>query len=164
VKLEINTTPLANPDDARALVDVLDTYARDPMGGGKPLTGEVCARLIPDLRARILNGHAVVLLARRGGVPVGAAVCFTSYSTFSARPVLNLHDLAVVPEARGQGIGNALLAAVADAALARRCTKITLEVREDNLRAREIYRRNGFEDFSPGGAAVTRTFFLEKRL
>jgi ribosomal protein S18 acetylase RimI-like enzyme len=164
VKLEINPTQLGDPDDARALVDVLDTYARDPMGGGKPLSGEVCARLIPDLRARILSGSAVVLLARRGGVPVGAAVCFTSYSTFTARPVLNLHDLAVVPEARGEGIGRALLAAVDGAALSRRCLKVTLEVREDNERARHLYDRHGFLDYAPSGGARTRTLFLEKRL
>ena len=164
MKLEINPTQLGDPDEARALVDVLDTYARDPMGGGKPLTGEVCARLIPDLRARILSGHALVLLARRGGEPVGAAVCFASYSTFTARPVLNVHDLAVVPEARGQGIGRALLAAIDEAALARRCLKVTLEVREDNARARHVYARHGYLDYAPDGTTRTRTLFLEKRL
>jgi ribosomal protein S18 acetylase RimI-like enzyme len=163
VRVEITTTNLGSPADTAALVEVLDTYARDPMGGGKALSGEVCARLVPDLRARVLSGDAVVLIARRGGQPVGVAVCFTSYSTFSARPVLNLHDLAVVPEARGQGVGRALLSAVESAALARRCGKVTLEVRENNARAREIYERTGFADYSAGDG-LGRTFFLVKNL
>ncbi len=164
MKLEIALTNLGSPADTAALVDVLDTYARDPMGGGKPLTGEVCARLVPDLRARVLSGNAVVLLARNEGRPVGVAVCFTSYSTFSARPVLNVHDLAVIPEVRGQGVGRALLSAIEAAALTRRCGKVTLEVREDNARARQLYERIGFADSALGGGARVRMFFLEKNL
>jgi ribosomal protein S18 acetylase RimI-like enzyme len=163
VKLEITATNLGNPADTAAVVDVLDTYARDPMGGGKALTGEVCARLVPDLRARVLSGDAIVLVARRAGQPLGVAICFTSYSTFSARPVLNIHDLAVVPEARGQGVGRALLSAVESAALSRRCGKVTLEVREHNARARRLYEHIGFADYS-GGDGLGRTFFLEKNL
>lgn len=43
------------------------------------------------------------------------------------------------------------------------CCKLTLEVREDNERARSLYKSVGFGDFAPG-ADPTPTFFLEKRL
>jgi ribosomal protein S18 acetylase RimI-like enzyme len=83
------------------------------------------------------------------------------YSTFRARPLLNLHDLAVQPEARERGVGGALLAAVESHARALGCCKVTLEVREDNASARRLYERVGFVDSAPAGAR-TRTLFLEK--
>ena len=105
----------------------------------------------------------VLLVAARAERPVGVAVCFVGYSTFLARPVLNLHDLAVLPEARGGGVGAALLAAVAERARALGCAKVTLEVREDNAAARRLYARTGFVDSAPAGAR-TRTLFLERKL
>jgi ribosomal protein S18 acetylase RimI-like enzyme len=161
--LVVAPASFGNDDDITAFLDLLDAYARDPMGGGAPLPGDVRMRLIPDLKGRMLRGDALVLIARLGGKPVGLAVCFSSYSTFRGRPVLNLHDLAVLPEQRGTGVGRKLLEAVEDAARARRCCKVTLEVREDNARAREIYERTGFVDYAPGDAR-TRTLFLEKKL
>jgi ribosomal protein S18 acetylase RimI-like enzyme len=142
-------------------VALLDAYARDPMGGGAPLPADVRARLGGDLHERTARGAAVVLLARRGGEAVGVAVCFPGYSTFRARPLLNLHDLAVLPAARGRGVGEALLAGVAGRARALGCCKVTLEVREDNAPARRLYARAGFVDSAPAGAA-TRTLFLER--
>jgi ribosomal protein S18 acetylase RimI-like enzyme len=144
-------------------VALLDAYARDPMGGGSPLPGDVRARLAPDLRERVARGAAVVLLACREREAVGVAVCFIGYSTFRARPLLNLHDIAVLPGARGAGTGRALLAAVEARARALGCCKVTLEVREDNAAARRLYERAGFVDSAPAGAR-TRSLFLEKRV
>jgi ribosomal protein S18 acetylase RimI-like enzyme len=162
-KLEIAPADLGKDEDVSAFLALLDAYARDPMGGGEPLAGDARARLIPDLKGRMLRGDALVLIARRAGKPLGVAVCFASYSTFRGRPVLNLHDLAVLPEARGSGVGRALLTAVEDAARARRCCKVTLEVREDNARARAVYARAGFADYAAGGER-TRTLFIEKKI
>lgn len=162
-KLAIELADFARREDVEAFLALLDAYARDPMGGGAALPGDVKMRLIPDLKGRMLRGDALVLIARRAQKPVGVAVCFASYSTFRGRPVLNLHDLAVLPEERGTGVGRRLLQAVEDAALARRCCKVTLEVREDNSRARAIYERAGYVDYSPGGER-TRTLFIEKKL
>jgi ribosomal protein S18 acetylase RimI-like enzyme len=162
-ELEVAAADLARREDAEAFLALLDAYARDPMGGGAPLPADVKLRLVPDLEGRVLRGDALVLIARRGARPVGLAVCLSSYSTFRARPVLNLHDLAVIPEERGSGVARKLLEAVGDAALARRCCKVTLEVREDNLRAREIYARAGFGDYAAGGQPV-RTLFIEKKI
>ena len=43
------------------------------------------------------------------------------------------------------------------------CCKVTLEVREDNGRARGLYERIGFRDFAQG-AEVVRTRFLQKEI
>lgn len=82
--------------------------------------------------------------------------------TKHARPLLNIHDLAVVPEWRGKGIGRALLEAAEASAVRRGCCKLTLEVLDDNQSARALYDRYGFVDFVIVESAPTR--FLCKPL
>jgi ribosomal protein S18 acetylase RimI-like enzyme len=160
LSIEITDADLGNEAHAQALLAVLDSYAADEMGGGVPLEPEVRRRLIPALREQ---ANAVVLLAFVDGTAVGLANCFYGFSTFAVRPLLNVHDLAVVPAFRGRGVGRALLAAVDDRARARGCAKVTLEVREDNAPARGLYRAHGFRDFELAGVSF-RTLFLAKRL
>jgi ribosomal protein S18 acetylase RimI-like enzyme len=131
------------------------------MGGGAPLPEDVSARLGPDLCECAARGAAAVLLALRDGEAVGVAVCFVGYSTFRARPLLNLHDLAVLPAARSAGVGRALLEGVAAKARALGCCKVTLEVREHNAPARRLYARAGFVDPASDGSP-TRTLVLER--
>jgi ribosomal protein S18 acetylase RimI-like enzyme len=92
------------------------------------------------------------------------AVCFLGFSTFAARPLLNVHDLAVLPECRGKGVGRALLEAAEARARAHGCCKLTLEVQDSNQRARGLYASFGFADYVLGGAGPTPTRFLTKRL
>ena len=80
-----------------------------------------------------------------------------------ARPLLNIHDLAVLPSYRGRGVGHALLQAAEEHARREGCCKLTLEVRDDNARARALYRSFGFEDFAVGDDS-TPTRFLGKPL
>jgi GNAT superfamily N-acetyltransferase len=159
MQLEIREADFDNPMDAAGIVDVLNSYASDPIGGGKPLTDDVRERLVPALRAQ---PHALVLLAFADAQPVGIAACFFGLSTFQARPLLNIHDLAVIPERRGMGIGRALLAKAEQHALSRDCCKLTLEVQDDNVRARSLYESFGFADFVVGASAHTR--FMGKPL
>lgn len=161
--LEVVDADLSSERGAAAVVALIDAYARDPMGGGAALSGGARARLGPALREQVVRGAAAVLLALREGEAVGVAVCFTGFSTFRALPLLNLHDLAVLPGARGAGVGAALLAGVAARARALGCCKVTLEVREDNAPARRLYARAGFVDSAPAGAQ-TRSLFLEQLL
>ena len=111
-----------------------------PPGGGQPLGEDVRTRLIPALRE---HPTTVILLAFDGTRPVGIATCFRGFSTFAARPLLNLHDLAVIPEYRRRGVGRQLLAAVEDKARSLGCTKVTLEVLEANP-ARQLYAAMGY--------------------
>lgn len=158
--IDIITANLSDPAHALALLTVLDAYAADPMGAGHRLAPEVRQRLIPALR--VLPG-AYQLLALAGDEPVGAAVCFTGFSTFRAMPLTNIHDLAVLPGWRRQGVGGRLLARVEALALARGHCKLTLEVRDDNPGARALYRRLGFGAAEAEGRSV-QYGFLEKRL
>jgi len=157
--LSIRAADLADPTDAAAVVDLVNAYALDPLGGGAPLAADVRARLVPGLRA---HPTTLVLLAFADERPVGVAVCFLGFSTFQGRPLLNVHDLAVLPTARGQGIGRALLAAVEERARERGCGKLTLEVLDDNHRARTLYASFGFADYALGSPGATR--FLTKTL
>lgn len=159
MSLEIRDADLADPTDASAIVEIVNAYALDPFGGEAPLPRDVQARLVDGLRA---HPTTLVLLALVDGRPVGVAVCFFGFSTFRARPLLNVHDLAVLASHRGQGVGRALLAAVEARARARGCCKITLEVLDTNLRARALYASCGIVEV--GGAGATSTHFLSKPL
>lgn len=156
------TITLANYRDARDAADVvalLDAYARDPMGGAEPLAETTKARLASDLAA---NPHAFSLLARIDERAVGLANCFLGYSTFAAAPLVNIHDLAVLPDTRGRGVGKALLAAIEAEALKRGASKITLEVLSGNP-ARHLYAREGYGDYQLG-AEPGHALFWQKRL
>ncbi len=159
MSLEIRDADLADPTDASAIVAIVNAYALDPFGGEAPLPPDVQARLVDGLRA---HPTTLVLLAFADGGAVGVAVCFFGFSTFRARPLLNVHDLAVLASHRGRGIGRALLAAAEVRARARGCCKITLEVLETNQRARALYASCGI--FDVGGAGATSTRFLAKPL
>jgi ribosomal protein S18 acetylase RimI-like enzyme len=140
----VRAADLARAEDRAAVITLLDAYARDPMGGGQPLASDVIAA-IPDRLASL--PHARVWLASApDGEPAGVAVCFLGFSTFAARPLLNLHDLAVAPAHRRRGVGRRLLGAIEDAARALGCCKVTLEVRDDNATAQRLYRALGYGD------------------
>lgn len=139
---------LADLNDAAQAADVLamvDTYAQDPMGDGAPLRPETRANLIAGLRAFPTTR---VFLAYDGDAAVGVAVCFLGFSTFAARPMLNLHDVCVASSHRGHGVGRALLAAVEAQARTEGCCKLTLEVLDQNHRALRTYLAAGFKRYA----------------
>lgn len=139
--VEVIEADLGRGDHQEAVVDLLDAYSRDPMGNGTPLPADVKRELIRGLRE---HPTTLVMLAYVDGVAAGVAVCFRGFSTFAARPLINIHDLAVVPEQRGHGVGRMLLDAVAEKGRALGCCKLTLEVLENNERARRVYDAAGF--------------------
>jgi ribosomal protein S18 acetylase RimI-like enzyme len=159
MNIEIREADFGDPADCAAIVDVLNSYASDAIGGGRALSADARERLPGALRD---HPTALVLLAFAGREAVGLAVCFFGLSTFEVRPLLNIHDLAVVPEFRGKGIGRALLAEAEARARERGCCKLTLEVQDDNRRARGLYESFGFTDFVIADSGPTR--FLRKRL
>jgi GNAT superfamily N-acetyltransferase len=161
---EIETTiaeaDLALPEHQEAVLRLVDAYAADPMGDGKPLTESARSNLIRGLAK---HPTTIILLAWRGSEPAGIAVCFLGFSTFAARPLLNIHDIFVTLPHRGIGIARVLLAAVEKRARDLGCCKLTLEVLEKNARARSIYEAAGFG--TPAGPGVsTGTHFLGKVL
>ena len=153
----------ANLDDPRhqaAVLALTRSYARDPMGSGRDLPEAVRHVLVDRLRA---HPTTLILLAFEGDEAVGIATCFLGFSTFTARPLVNIHDLHVVPEAAGRGLGRRLLEAVETEARKLGCCKITLEVLENNTIARGLYERVGFTDGHAGNDAGT-LLFREKQL
>jgi GNAT superfamily N-acetyltransferase len=122
-------------------VHLLDAYAMDPMGDGKPLSDTVKREVIPGLRQ---HPTTMVFLAYRGDAPVGLAICFLGFSTFAARPLVNISDYFVFPEHRGAGIGRELLMAIERRAREIGCCRLTLEVQENNHRAQAVYGAAGF--------------------
>jgi GNAT superfamily N-acetyltransferase len=160
VEVKIREADWNDPKHGAGLIDVLDSYARGESGGFAPLSDEVKRRLVPALAEQT---SALVLLAFVDHGIVGVATCFYGFSTFAARPLLNVHDLAVLPAHRGCGIGRALLSAAEERARARGCVKLTLEVLETNHGARRLYESFGFRDFELAGAPL-RTHFLSKTL
>jgi GNAT superfamily N-acetyltransferase len=157
---EINVlqADLALPGHQAAIVDLVDAYAQDPMGGGNPLAPEVRRALIPGLQR---HPTTIVFLAFDRDAAVGVAVCFLGFSTFNARPLINIHDLGVLPSHRGRGVGSRLMAAVEHKARDLGCCKLTLEVLEHNHRARQVYAKLGFAQAGYQEGAGGALFFTK---
>ncbi|HSC80315.1 MAG TPA: GNAT family N-acetyltransferase [Chitinolyticbacter sp.] len=130
------------------------------MGGGAGLAPYTRAHLVDEL-ARRPGCH--VLLAFHGKVPAGIAICFEGFSTFTCRPLLNIHDLVVSPDFRCRGIGSLLLAHAEALACRMGCCKLTLEVLEGNAAAQALYLANGYASYALD-PAMGRAMFWQKKL
>nr|WP_321439694.1 GNAT family N-acetyltransferase [uncultured Hyphomonas sp.] len=158
--LTIRQADYADPSDAAALTGLLDVYARDPMGGGKPLSAHTQEHLAAELAAR---PTAVSFLAFDDGAPAGLLNAFEGFSTFACKPLLNVHDIAVHPDHRGKGIGKLLLDAAEAEARRRGCCKLTLEVLSGNTRAKGVYEAAGYRAYELD-PEKGHALFLEKAL
>jgi GNAT superfamily N-acetyltransferase len=87
--------------------------------------------------------HAHAVIARASGDAVGLAIWFETYSTFLSKPGIYLEDLFVLPDARGKGIGRALLRHLARIAVDRGCGRIEWSVLDWNEPAIRFYRGLG---------------------
>lgn len=141
-RLKIVIADYDDDDHRRAIPQLLNAYARDLLGFRKPLEEAVLDRLVAGLET---FPTTLVLLARMDDAYVGMAICFLGFSTFNARPFINIHDFMVLPEFRRRGIGMAILGAVERIARERGCCKMTLEVQMKNAAARRIYQSFGFK-------------------
>jgi GNAT superfamily N-acetyltransferase len=148
-----------NAEHCSALVMLLDAYAHDPMGGNEGLTQEVKDRLCNDLAIRPMVASFIAWRCDGPQAqPVGLINCIEGYSTFKAQPLMNIHDLAVLPQFRGTGVGQSLLAAAEQYARQRGCCKLTLEVLTGNRRAHASYLRFGFAPYTLDPAAGHASF------
>ncbi len=147
-------------DDALALVSLLDAYASDPAGGGEPLSAFARKHLVAELARR---PQAYSVLAWVDGQPVGLVNCIEGFSTFACQPLVNVHDVAVLPGHRGQGVGRLMLACAEEEARRRGACKLTLEVLSGNLPARKLYEAEGFADYQLA-PAMGNACFMQKWL
>ena len=142
--IRVRQADYANPVHAAALVMLLDAYAGDPMGGGEPLSDFAKAHLVPSLAARPQAYSVLAFASADDSVPVGLVNCIEGFSTFKCKPLVNVHDVAVLAGYRGQRIGEQMLALVETIARERGACKLTLEVLSGNNGAEKLYRRVGF--------------------
>ncbi|MFZ6649038.1 GNAT family N-acetyltransferase [Undibacterium sp. TJN25] len=153
--LEIIDADLDNPQHGEAFVHLLNEYACDPMGGGEELPAYAKANLVREIRKR---STIRVVLALADGKPAGFSTVIEGFSTFACKPLLNIHDIAVGKNFRGQGIAKKLLEHIEKLAQQAGCCKITLEVLQGNERAYALYKASGFAayelDPAMGGAVM----------
>ena len=139
--VKIVTADLGDTSHQRAVLSMMDAYSSDPMGDGKPLSEYAREHLISGL---IAHPTSIVFLVFEENRPCGIATCFRGFSTFAARPLLNVSDFYIEPRLRGNGIGKQLLLAIEWAARETGCCRLTLEVQQNNYVARTVYERFGF--------------------
>ena len=92
------------------------------------------------------NGHgpyAEVVIGEIDGAPQGFALFFHNFSTFEGKPGIYLEDLFVRPEARGSGLGKALLSHLAMLAVERDCARLEWSVLDWNSPAIGFYQKLG---------------------
>ena len=128
----------ATPDDVPLILDLvreLALYEREP-----DAVVATEAMLHDALFARRV---AESLIAELDGRPVGFALFFHNFSTWTGKPGIYLEDLYVTPDARGAGAGKALLRHLAGIALDRDCGRFEWAVLDWNKPAIDFYRAMG---------------------
>ena len=105
--------------------------------------------------------YAEVLIGEIDGEPQGFALFFHNFSTFEGRPGIYLEDLFVRPDARGSGLGKALLGKLAALAVERDCARLEWSVLDWNTPAIDFYKALGatamdeWTVFRVAGSALT---------
>lgn len=145
----------SNPDHLTSLAGLTNHYMADPMGGAEPHNKIRQLRLIDGLAN---HPTAEVVFAVHDGKVIGLATCFVNFSTFNLKPYLYIHDIVVLTEFRGQNVGRKLLEHLIKSSEERGFCKVTLEVREDNVVAQNLYKHLGFGETEPN------MFFWTKKL
>ncbi|WP_019614771.1 GNAT family N-acetyltransferase [Psychromonas ossibalaenae] len=131
-------------EHAQAYLQLMSHYALDPMGGGEALSDFAKENLIEALLKR--NDVFIVLIFKDKN-PAALLTAIEGFSTFACRPLLNIHDLVVHNNYRGQGLSGQLFAEIEKIARSIKCCKITLEVLEGNQIAKKAYNKQGFSDY-----------------
>jgi len=87
--------------------------------------------------------YAEVVIGEIDGVAQGFALFFHNFSTFEGKPGIYLEDLFVRPEARGSGLGKALLSHLAALVIERDCARLEWSVLDWNAPAIGFYQALG---------------------
>ena len=129
----------ATPADVtaiRALVVALAVYEKEP---------DAVKASEADLHAALFGARplAEAVIAEIDGLAVGLALFFSNFSTWAGKGGLYLEDLFVVPEARGHGVGKALLVHLAGIAVARGYARFEWQVLDWNAPAIGFYKGLG---------------------
>ncbi len=91
----------------------------------------------------------LLLLARQDGTVVGCAGLRLLHSAAEHGGLGEVTRMFVLPQARGRGIGQQLLAAVEDAARGGQVTRLRLDTSDYLTEGRRLYARNGYQEVAP---------------
>ncbi|HTF80694.1 MAG TPA: GNAT family N-acetyltransferase [Cytophagales bacterium] len=160
MNIRVIHSDLSSAKEGTDLITLLSHYAEDIMGGGESLSEYVKGHLIQELKKR---NDALVILAYIDEEAAGLAICFEGFSTFYAKPLINIHDLVVKEQYRGLGLAKALLHKIESIAKDRNCCKLTLEVLQGNQRAQNVYQAFGFRNYQLD-EGMGNALFLHKAL
>ena len=160
MKIEVKKADYRDAKQAKEVACLLNAYASDPMGGGKPLSGHIMDNLASELSKL---PHAFSVIAYVDSQPAGLANCFEMFSTFLCKPLINVHDMVVLQEFRGLGLSHKILAKVEQIAIQKGCCKLTLEVLSENNAARSSYEKFGFKNYELD-PALGHALFWQKLL
>lgn len=163
ISLSLCQADYRDPAHMQALLDLLDGYARDPMGGAEPLSDFARANLPQAMAARPQIFSVLAFDETAGGLPVGLVNCVEGFSTFACQPLVNVHDVVVAASHRGQGVAAQMLTLVEQLARQRGACKLTLEVLAGNTPAQNLYRRLGFDNYQLD-PALGQAQFMQKWL
>ena len=155
MELSILNVDLQIPLHCDQVIKLLNDYMNDPMGNNNPMPKGLAPQIISGLKKHCgFLGFFVLADDQFAGL----ANCNINFSTFQAKPLINIHDFIVAPEFRKIGAGGFLIQGVLDYAAGNGFCRVNLEVREDNLAAKSLYKKMGFSD------CVPRMMFWERKL
>ena len=153
----------ANLEEAshqQIVLEMVRAFAQDTMADGEGLPTETQEHLLEELRK---HPAKLIFIAFHEHQALGISICFLGFSTFLAKPLINIHDFYVKREHRRKGIGKLLLQAVEEKAIELGCGKLTLEVEENNHKALALYHGFGFSKVKYSDEAGT-VLFRQKML
>ena len=134
----------ATPSDLERIAPMFDAYRQFY---GKPADLD---RARDFIRERLARGESVIFLAEdESGGALGFVQLFPSFTSVEARRLWVLNDLFVAEEARGRGVGRALMNAAREHAVRTGAKRLTLETMEDNERAWSLYEALGYVKSEP---------------
>ena len=138
-----------------ALIEELATYEREPDA----------VKIDAQMLAEALFDDTPVVFANvadDGGTIAGMTIYFRNFSTWTGKLGIYLEDFYVRPEARGRGVGRALMIALAEEARAEAYARIDWSVLDWNHKAIGFYSSigakpmNGWTGYRLDGEALAR--------
>ena len=144
MSIEIRLADYQRAEDADLVVRLLNAYALDPMGGSEALSDYTQQNLAQAL-AKLPNAFSIIAFV--DGQPAGLINGFEGFSTFKCKPIVNLHDIVVLPEFRGRGLSLKMMDRAEEIARELGAVKMTLEVLEGNNVAQSAYLKFGFSGY-----------------
>ena len=133
------TIQQAEVEELEAVCELFDQYR---MFYGQESNQPACNHFLFE---RMINHESLIYLAYLDEKPVGFVQLYPSFSSISLSPTWILNDLFVIPDARGLGIGKALLNHCQQWVIQRNDKGLELSTANDNLEAQGLYEKTGFK-------------------